>query len=262
MSSYETISFKMENQIEGVEITPETIGFTQFNRFNKEVEEFVKGGVREVQLDDVHVAVEQGSYRLRLLIPLTLVQLVQPDVQRLETGNDLDGMNPTRQTIVKKWQRQARRHPNFKVSIESSENTFKPITISNMTDYHQKSENLWVETEKYLTGRVLDIGGKSAANVHLQVDGIRNPLVISSSEDYLRDQEENMLYHDVQVRILAEQNLQTRNLRKLRLIEFTGSAPSYNEDELSRVVETGTKAWADVENITQWVAEQRGEYNA
>jgi len=259
MSAFETITFRLEDRVGGAEVTPETIGFSRFNRFNKEVEDFIKGGAREVKLDEVHVAVEEGSYKLRLILPLALAQLVQPDVQRMEAGNDLDGMNPARQTIVKSWQRQARKHSDFKVSIESPENAFQAVTISNETDYHRKSENLWVETEKYLTGRILDMGGKTSANVRLEIAGFRKPLVLESSEDYLRNQTENMLYHDVQVRVLAEQNVQTRELRKVRLIEFAGKAPSYNQEELNKVIEKGTKAWADVENITQWVAEQRGE---
>jgi hypothetical protein len=95
MSAFETISFKMEDRIDGVEITPETIGFARFNRFNKEVEDFIKGGARDIQL-----------------------------------------------------------------------------------------------------------------------------------------------------------------------IEFAGKPPSYNEDELSQAIKKGTRAWADVENITDWVAEQRGTYDA
>lgn len=259
MSPFETITFRMEDRVGGVELTPETIGFTRFNRFNKEVEDFIKGGSREVKLDEVHVAVEKGSYKLRLVLPLALAQLVQPDVQRLEAGSDLDGMNPARQTIVKVWQRQARKHSDFKVSIESPEKSFRAVSISNKTDYHLKSENLWVETEKYLTGRIQDMGGKTSANVHLEIKGMPKLLKLDSSEDYLRNQTENMLYHDVQVRVLAEQNVQTRELRKVRLIEFAGKAPSYNEEELNKVIEKGTKAWADVKNVTQWVAEQRGE---
>jgi len=164
----------------------------------------------------------------------------------LEAGNDLDGMNPARQTIVKSWQRQARKHPDFKVSIVSPNDSFRPITISSKTDYHRKSEDLWVETEKYLTGRIQDMGGKTSANVHLEVKGLPKLLKLDSSEEYLRSQTENMLYRDVQVRVLAEQNIQTRELRNVRL-------------ELNELIEKGTKAWADVDNATQWVAEQRGE---
>jgi hypothetical protein len=262
MNAFETISFKIEERIDGVEVTPETIGFARFNRFNKEVEDFIKGGVREIQLDEVHVAVENGSYRLKLLIPLALAQLVQPDVQRMESGMDLDGMNAARQTIVKSWQRQARKHPDFRISIESADNKFRPVTISSKTDYHQKSENLWVETEKYLMGRVQDMGGKSSANVHLEVPGLPKIIKLDSSEEYLRAQKENMLYHDVQVRVLAEQNIRTRELRNVRLIEFAGNPPSYSEDELNQAIKKGTQAWAEVENITDWVAEQRGTYDA
>lgn len=262
MSTFETIAFRMESKIDGVETTPETIGFARFNRFNKEVEDFIKGGERNFPLNDVHVAIEPGSYKLKVVLPLALAQLVQPDVQRLAAGNDLSEMSPARQTIVKVWQRQARKHPDFKVSIESEENKFRTVSISSKSDYHVESENVWVETEKYLAGRVQDMGGKSSANVHLEVDGLPKLLKLDSSEEYLRSQKENLLYHSVQVRVLAEQNIRTRELRNVRLIEFAGKPPSYNEDELNQVIKTGTEAWADVENITDWVAEQRGTYDA
>lgn len=263
MNGFETIAFRMEDRVDGVEMTPETIGFARFNRFNKEVEEFIKGGERDFPLNDIHVAIGPGSYKLKVILPLALAQLLQPDVQRLEAGNDLDGMNPSRQTIVKAWQRQARKNPEFKVIIESPEQRFPSVAISSGNDFHQKSEELWVETEKYLTGKVLDIGGKAAANVHLDIEGFRRPLVISSSEEYLRSWKENVLYHTIQVRVAAEQNLKTRELRNARLLGFEGKVAVYNEGELTRAIEKGTKAWADVENITQWVAEQRGdEYGA
>lgn len=262
MSEFETISFKMEDRVDGLEITPETIGFARFNRFNKEVENFIKGGERDVQLDEVQVAIEKGSYNLKLMIPFALAQLIQPDVQRMGNGMDLDGMNATRQTIVKSWQRQARKHPEFKISIESAENRFQPVTISNKSDYHLRSENLWVETERYLIGRVQDMGGKSSANVHLEVPGQPKIIKLDSSEEYLRSQKENMLYHDVQVRIMAEQNIRTRALRNVRLLDFVGKPPSYNEDELNQAIKKGTQAWAEVKNITDWVAEQRGTYDA
>ena len=107
-----------------------------------------------------------------------------------------------------------------------------------------------METEKYLTGRIQDMGGKISANVHIQVAGMPKPLVLESSEEYLRNQTENMLYHNVQVRILAEQNIRTGELRNVRLIEFAGKSPSYNEEELNQAIKKGTQAWADVENIT------------
>lgn len=262
MSAFEKISFKMEDLVDGAEITPTTIGLSRFNRFNKEVEDFIKGGKRDVSLDEVQVIVEKGSYKLALMLPLALAQLVQPDIGRLENGMNLDGMNRTRQTIVKNWQRQARKHPDFKVSIESNENKFRTVTISSQSDYHPKSDDLWAETEKYLIGRVLDMGGKSAANVHLEVAGQSKSLTLNTSEEYLRMQENNILYHNVRVRVRAEQNMQTRELRNIRLLEFAGEMPSYNEDELNQAIAKGTKAWADVKNITNWVAEQRGGFDA
>lgn len=262
MNTHESIIFRMEEQVAGVEITPATIGFSRFNRFNKEVEDFVKGGTRDIALDDVHVSIESGSYLLRLLLPVTLLQSVEPDVRRLETGSNLDGMAPARQTIIKDWQRQSRRNPEFKVTIESPGSRFRPVRISSQSDYHVHSDNQWVQVEKYLIGQVMDMGGKTSANVHLIVKGLPKPVVLESSVEYLRSQPDNMLYHDVQVRVRAEQNIQTRELRNVKLGEFIGKPPVYDEQELTQAIRKGTAAWADVENISQWVAEQRGGYDA
>jgi len=262
MNMHESIIFRMEEQVGGVEITPATIGLSRFNRFNREVEDFVKGGARDIALDDVRVSIESGSYLLRLLLPVSLLQSVEPDVRRLETGSNLDGMAPARQTIVKEWQRQARRNPAFKVTIESPEARFHPVRISSQSDYHLHSDNQWAQVEKYLIGQVMDMGGKTSANVHLLVKGLAKPVVLESSVEYLRDQSDNMLYHDVQVRVRAEQNIRTRELRNVKLVEFIGKPPVYNEQELNQAIRKGTAAWADVENIAQWVAEQRGGYDA
>jgi hypothetical protein len=49
-----------------------------------------------------------------------------------------------------------------------------------------------------------------------------------------------------------------KKLRNTRLIDVVASQTYYDEDELNRAIEKGTKAWADVPNISEWVAEQRG----
>jgi hypothetical protein len=46
------VAFALEGKREGVEITPATIGFAQFNRFNKEMADFVAGDAQGGSLDD------------------------------------------------------------------------------------------------------------------------------------------------------------------------------------------------------------------
>jgi hypothetical protein len=54
MSETPSIEFALHGKVEGVEITPRTIGLSQFNEFNQQVEMFV-GGSQKLKLDQVHV---------------------------------------------------------------------------------------------------------------------------------------------------------------------------------------------------------------
>lgn len=58
--------------------------------------------------------------------------------------------------------------------------------------------------------------------------------------------------------IKAEENLQTREIRNAMLLDVWPGKAAFDEEEFSRAVELGTKAWADVPDIGAWVAEQRG----
>lgn len=57
MNETETIEFVLHGKVEGVEITPRTIGLSQFNEFNQQVEQFISGS-QKLKLDQVHVEVD------------------------------------------------------------------------------------------------------------------------------------------------------------------------------------------------------------
>lgn len=74
----------------------------------------------------------------------------------------------------------------------------------------------------------------------------------------LRDDTVNRLYKLAMMRIKAEYNVLTRELRNARLLEFVEYAPSINDDDLARLTRRGAVAWKDVPNATTWVDELRG----
>ena len=244
--------------MEGEQVTPRTISLALFNQFNREVEHFLAGSGRQVPQDQVHVIVVDGSYRLVALLPLALASLVDVDLKRLESQDGLRDMDPRRVAIVREWQQRARRAPDYRVEIAAPGTTLRPVVISRETDYHTPDQDEWVAVEKYVLGKVLDLGGSTTANVHLLLETTGGKLIAESTPEYLHDQPQNYLYRTVQVRIAAEQNIRTGKLRKERLIEFVGQAPSYDQSELDAFTEAGTKAWADVPDAVAWVREQRG----
>jgi hypothetical protein len=134
----------------------------------------------------------------------------------------------------------------------------KPLRISENTQFQHKGENAWVRVEKYLTGRIVDLGGKHDPNVHLVLEGTEESLCISATENQLAAERENQLYRVVTLRTLAEQNLHTKALRSLSLIGFLPQSSAIDEEKLHNLWEKGHEAWKDVVSGTAWVEDIRG----
>ena len=66
------------------------------------------------------------------------------------------------------------------------------------------------------------------------------------------------LYKTAMLRIKAEFNVLTRELRNARLMEFVEYVDQIDEADLARLTRRGASAWKDVRDPTAWVDELRG----
>ncbi len=184
--------FQLVGRSKGREITPSNIGLDLFNRFDKEVEEFLAGAEHRVPLDHVHVAIEDGSYALSILLPPSVTSAIEPDVRRLaEGGGLLDGIDRRRAPVVRRWQDWARTEGGPTVNIQPDREDFRPVRIAPNTDFHLADQDDWVATEKYVIGRLTDVGGSTRVNVHLVPDEGGRTIIAASTEDYLRGLRKN-----------------------------------------------------------------------
>jgi len=262
MNSEGTIKFRLLQLMDGVEVSPANISFADFMRFNREVGDFLAGSGGADFLKEAHPEIEEGSYVVKVALSAALLQSVQPDYEKLQQGESLRGMDSKRLEVVSRWQARSRKNPNYKIDILPGKTGLKPIHISADTDFHSADENHWVKIERYVRGRLFEQGGKKRANIHLTLESTRQDLVIETTQDFLNKLSGVKTYDIVQVQIVAEENQITKQLRNPRLIDVVASQPFYDDDELNRVIEKGTKAWADVTDISKWVAEQRGAHYA
>lgn len=251
------IDFVLRGRVEGVEITPATIGLSRFNEFNRQAEEFISGSEKQ-KLDEVTVEIEKGSYRFRTLVPiLTAAAGLAGDLKALERQDSLGEIDPKRAKVIASWQAKAKANPEIRFTISPEEGA-KPLEISADSDYRIGEVEPWVTVEKYLYGRIEDMGGAKNPNVHLRTEDSAKLLTIGSSVQYLRKQRTNRLYHQALLRVEAKQHFKTGELRDIRLISFEDYKPSYDEEALDRFAEEGRVAWADVENASDWVEALRG----
>lgn len=254
----EILQFELKNLIDGQEVTPSTIGYTDFLHFTEEVAKFIRGSDAPSVLDQVHVEIVEGSFAVKTVLTGAIALSVHADYEKFQDGDILQGMDKNRIEVVNKWQRRAQKDPNYSVVILPEKNAkIHPLKISSETDFREEDKEVWVRVERYVTGKVYSQGGKNRANIHLTLQGSNDDIILDTTQEYLHSQNIKM-YDILQVRIEAKENQKTGELKDKKLIEIVGSDAFYDEDELNAFIEKGTKAWADVDDISSWVAEQRG----
>lgn len=257
MSAEPTIEFVLRDRVDGVDVTPATIGLSRFNEFNQQVQDFIAGS-EKVKVDEVHVSIEDGSYKLVALLPFVVSAALAPDLHSLQRQDALGEIDPKRAEIVSKWQARSKGNEELSYAIRPVGMQTEPIELSRATDFRIGEIVPWVKVEKYLFGTVMDMGGVQKANVHIRLDDTGQVVRIGSNQSYLKDQQDNRLYRKALVRVEADQHHKSGQLRNLRLLSFEDYEPSYNESALDRFISTGTKAWSDVPDAAGWVRELRG----
>lgn len=259
MNETSSIEFVLHGKLDGIEITPRSIGLSQFNEFNQQVETFISGSEKS-KLDQVHVEILDGSYVLRALLSagMALSPLVG-DLGLMQRQDVLGELDVKRAEVVQKWQHRANVNPDLSFEVRLSGENALSVRISYETDYRVGDTMPWVSVEKYLFGRIVDMGGAQKANIHLRLERGGKTVIVGASQDYLEEQKENRLYHKALLRVSAEQHSRSGELRNLRLIDFVGYQPSYSEEALDRFAAKGAEAWADVPDAARWVREIRGD---
>lgn len=258
MKGSQKLEFVLRRKVHGREVTPKTIGLAMFNQFNTEVEQLIAGSDRKIRLDEVHVEIKEGSYKLLAILPAVVMSTLEPDLRSLTRQDSLGEVDPKRKEIIEKWQSRAKTEDGGKYEIKAPRSLNVEVQITSTTDYHVGKITPWVNVEKYLFGQVVDMGGAQKANVHLALEDTGQTVIVGATQDFLREQQTNRLYHKTLLRVQAEENTRTGALRNVRLIDFVEYDPQYDEQALEQFIEKGTKAWADVPNAAEWVRKLRG----
>lgn len=249
------ITFALTDDSAGFEVSPERVRLGDLAGFTADVAAFLRGEGKEVDANAVEVAVKQGSLAIETAPLLTAPGLFR-DLRALLTSELLDGLDARRREVMERWQKTARhsRGSSYRISAPFLD---RPITVSAESDYHADDADQWVQVERYIRGEIQDLGGSTKANAHVRLPDGRT-LKVTADREVLRDDSVNRLYKQAMLRIRAEFNVLTRELRNATLVEFVEYAPRVDEEELARLTRRGAQAWKDVPDATAWVDELRG----
>lgn len=249
------ITLSLDDHSGGFETTPDRVRLNDLARFTDDVQVFLRGEDKVVDTQNLEVAIRKGSLAIETS-PIPIAPRLFADLQALLDGELLDGIDSKRKEVVERWQKAARnsRQIIYKISAPFLKD---PVVVSADSDYRSDDADQWVLVERYIKGEIQDLGGLTRANAHVRLpDG--STLKITTDKELLREDKINRLYKTALLRIKAEFNVITRELRNARLLEFVEYADQIDEADFERLTRRGASAWKDVSDPTAWVDELRG----
>ena len=250
------VTLAMIDKSAGFEATPERVRLGDLAEFSTDVATFLRGENKEIDTRTLEVAVREGSFAIETTPLLSAPNLFR-DLRTLLGGELLDNLDAKRREIMERWQKSTRHTRSLAYRI-SAPFLDRPIIVNSESDYHADDADQWVQVERYVRGEIQDLGGLTKANAHVKLPDGRT-LKVTTERDVLRDDTVNRLYKLAMLRIKAEYNVLTRELRNARLVEFVEHTTVVDEDALLRLTRRGAIAWRDVPNATNWVDELRGD---
>lgn len=131
------------------------------------------------------------------------------------------------------------------------------ISVDKNTEFI-RSEEFWADAEFYFYGYIIDAGGKTHPNIHLDTKE-HGVLKIEIDRKILREYPSNPLYKSYGLRTLGKQNVRTGEIDKtsLRLLEIIDYNPSYQEDYIKNLINKARKSWEGVGDADEWLSQLR-----
>jgi hypothetical protein len=257
MSAPKPVEFALQGEVNGMPISPANMPFGLMRKFHEEVERLVFGS-NQGSLNDTVVQVRDGSYGLVVPIPENVRESFDLD---MATAAEVDGIanpDPTRLSILHTWQRRAsfERNVAYFVRPQIAEAQFRSLRIDAQTRLRRPNTDRWIPVELMLLGKLGEAGGEKP-NIHVQLRDQPKPVIVAVHREQLEG-EAYPFAGEKLLRVSAERNERTKQLRKLRLMEFVPYRPEFDEASFVRMTTAGAKAWQDVPDAAKWVREQRG----
>lgn len=253
----QSLSFSLHDEMEGRPLTPENVDLLTLHQFMGEVIDLIQGEAKRSEMGLPSVAIEDGSVKIVSAVASVVASAFQADMETLARSADLDAISPKRAQIIETWQSRStksdsKRHYSIVPDAERKDAMMVLISRDSVFRHHQLDQ--WVRAEKYISGRVVDLGGKTKPNIHLVIPSGES-IKVEASESQLEGAD--YLYRAITLNVSAMEHIRTGELRDLRLIDVVRPLKEIDEDKLQSLWRKGREAWAEIASPTEWVERLR-----
>lgn len=179
---------------------------------------------------------------------------------QIQQSNSIDFLDLKTARAIESIQ-QLSQQKDYEFQFSTSVNKGVELSINSNTRFF-RTENALADAEFYFYGILKDAGGKSTANIHIDTEDY-GYLAIEMGQDFLMEQEENLLYKKFGVRATGKQNLETGEIdtKSLKLVELINYNPKFDSDYLASLITKAKKRWKGMDT-NDWLINLRGGYEA
>lgn len=205
----------------------------------------------------ISYSIESGSVRNIFRTSLQTVVSFTAVLQMIVSQQSIDNLEVTTSRAIESIQQSAKQN-NYYFEITTSHSNQVKLQINPGTNFF-RNEDLWADAEFFFYGELVNAGGKNEPNIHLATKEF-GTLYIDVDKEFLKQQDENILYKEFGVRVQGKQNIATGELdrKNIRLIELIDYNSRFDEQYLSSLIlKVGNKF--DGLDVDGWINEIRGE---
>jgi len=253
----QSLSFSLHDEVDGRPLTPENVDLLTLHQFMGEVIALVQGDASRAEIGEPSVAIEEGSVKLVSLVSVIVAASLHHDLRELASAGDLDMISAKRSEVIESWQARAAKDGSkrsYDLLAQVDGEALAHLEVTRETQYRHKQQDSWVHAEKYLSGRVVDLGGKTKPNIHLVLTSGQS-LKIDATEDQLEGAD--YLYKSMILNVSVKEHIRTGEIRQARLIDVVKPLREVDEDKLKTLWRKGKQAWAGISSPTEWVEQLR-----
>ena len=252
-----TIDLKIEGLREGEQLRPELLDVDEIVSLLSYARDFLfpENGKDRSR---VSVAFKEGSAVVSFDVdPATAIQS-HAILADLNAYHNLGLLKP-KQVDAIEGIRKFVTEQNFVLYFGIAEKLTEGLKIDRNTKWITPEE-IWFDEELYGFGEIVDLRGKTHANVHIDTKDF-GVLTIAANKDILLEDDKNRLYKKQQLRILIKRNLQTGKFKKgsAQLIEFVDFDRGESHDEyLDRLISASKPYMDKIGDPNEWLKQIRG----
>ncbi|MFZ2325181.1 MAG: hypothetical protein WAV89_15975 [Ignavibacteriaceae bacterium] len=239
-----------------IEITPDNYDIKNIIEILQNVENLLFPNNKK-ERPVISYDIEKGSVKHIIKTSMQVILGFNAILFQVQNENSIDFLEAQTAKAFEFFQDAAQKQ-GVEFTISTSIQNTSQIVINKETKL-QRSEDVWADAEFYFYGVIIDAGGKSKVNIHLDTKEY-GLLTIDASKEILSTYESNPLYKSFGVRAIGKQNIKSGEIDKseLRLVDIIDYNPLYKEDYIKSLIKKAKSSWENINDADDWLNNWRG----